>query len=77
MTDSASPGPGGGLPAPIAVFCRDAVDQPRATTVFVRDHRVIVVQPEPGEASYDWVSASELTSALATALATIARGGTQ
>ncbi|WP_170184995.1 hypothetical protein [Saccharothrix texasensis] len=42
----------------------DAMGRPRTTEVFVRDGRVVVVQPSPGTAVYDWHGAAEMGSAV-------------
>jgi len=49
---------------PITVHCLDALGRQRSTRVFVRDGRVVVDQPAPGAAIYDWHGAAELSSAM-------------
>ncbi|ROP36304.1 hypothetical protein EDD40_1569 [Saccharothrix texasensis] len=64
MPTPLSPSAGSSPENPITVQCMDAMGRPRTTEVFVRDGRVVVVQPSPGTAVYDWHGAAEMGSAV-------------
>ncbi|WP_158840971.1 hypothetical protein [Saccharothrix deserti] len=49
---------------PINVACFDAAGRQRVTQVYLRDARIVVLQPSPGTSFYDWHGAAELASAV-------------